>query len=256
MAIVSALLLVTALPMRFQRDERLLDLAGKSIETYPIYVVTLALLALGAGTCMLLPTRRLIGSGVLLGVAAASTQGLLVLYAYPTDSSGGLGAGYRTLVAAHLLLLLAAAVAGVALTRAGQIHLRRPAPLGQLPWLIVLLGVAGAVALLFHVLRIGNLDDYPGPWITVAVWWTVLVLALPIVAAVAMPRLFGASVLLGWVGGGAAIFAAAFTYANAQVSDGSDDIGRIPILLGGLTLLPLLIVAVLYARAEPGYRSA
>ena len=123
--------------------------------------------------------------------------------------------------------------------------------MGQLPWLMVLLGAAGAVALLFHVIAIGSIDGYPGPWIAVAVWWTVLALALPTIAALATPRLFGASLLLGWVGGAAAIFAAAYTYANAQVSNGSDDIGRIPILLGGLTLLPLLIVAVLYARAEP-----
>lgn len=70
-------------------------------------------------------------------------------------------------------------------------------------------------------------------------------------AALATPRLFGASVLLGWVGGGAAIFAAAFAYANLLVSNGGNDVGRLPILLCGLTLLPLLIVAVLYARAEP-----
>jgi hypothetical protein len=251
MALVSAVLLVSALTMSFQWDESLFDLDGKSVETYPIYVVTLALFALGAGTCMLLPTRRLIGSGVLLGVAAASTQGLLVLYAYPTDSSGGFGAGYRTLVAAHLLLILAAAVAGVALARSGVIRLRRPAPMGQLPGLMVLLGAAGAVALLFHVTTIGSIDGYPRPWIAVAVWWTVLALALPVIAALATPRLFGASLLLGWVGGGAAIVAAAYIYASAQVSNGSDDIGRIPILLGGLTLLPLLIVAVLHARAEP-----
>jgi hypothetical protein len=119
--------------------------------------------------------------------------------------------------------------------------------MGQLPWLMILLGIAGAVALLFHVARIGTTDDYPGHD---SKWVTVLVVTLPAIAAVVIPRQLGAALLLGWVGGGAAIFVETFAYANLQVSSGNFDIGRTWILLCGLTLVPLLIVGVLYARAE------
>ncbi len=45
-----------------------------------MYALTVAVLALGAGVCTLIPrTRRLIGPGLLLGLVAASTWGLLFL---------------------------------------------------------------------------------------------------------------------------------------------------------------------------------
>jgi uncharacterized caspase-like protein len=250
LAVVGAALLVVGMFLDFQWDERLVDLAGKTIETFPLYVGILALLVLGAGVCLLVPTTWLMGSGLLLGAAAAATEGLFDLVLYPMDSGGGFGAGYRVLVAAHLVLLLAACVAGVALARSGEAHIRRRAPTGQLPRLMILLGAAGAVALLFHVVRIGTTDDYPGRWVAHSIWVTVLVITLPVVAAVLMPRRLGAALLLGWVGGGAAIFVDSFTYANLQVQAGSFDIGRTWILLCGLTLLPLLVVGVLDARTE------
>jgi Caspase domain len=250
LAIAGAVLLVVGLFLDFQWEERLFDLAGKPVEYFPRYAGLLAPLVLGAGACLLTPTRRLLGSGLLLGAAASSTTGLLTLVLYPMDGYGGFGLGYRVLVAAHLVLLLAASVAGVALARSGAPHLRRGAPLGQLPWLMILLAAAGALALLVHVVQIGGTTDYPRRWVAYSVWLTVLVAALPVVAALVLPRLLGAALLLGWAGGAAAIFLDLFTYAYQQAVAGNLDIGRTWILLWGLTLLPLLVVGVLYARAD------
>ena len=241
--------MVVGVFLDFQWGEQVGDQAGKPIEFFPPYVAILALVVLGAGVCLLVPTSWLVGSGLLLGAAAASTEGLFTLVLYPMDEAGGFAVGYRALVAAHLVLLLAAGVAGVALARSGEAHIRRRAPTGQLPWLMILLGAAGAVALLFHVVRIATTVDYPGRWVAHSVWLTILVVTLPVVASAVMPPRLGAALLLGWVGGGAAVFVDFLAYANLQVSNGSFDIGRTSILLCGLTLLPLLVVGVLYARA-------
>jgi hypothetical protein len=115
---------------------------------------------------------------------------------------------------------------------------------------MILLGAAGALALLIHVVRIGGTADYPRHWVAYSVWLTVLAAALPVVAALALPRLLGATLLLGWVGGAAAIFLDFITFAYRQAAAGSFDIGRTWILLWSLTLLPLLVLGVLYARAD------
>jgi hypothetical protein len=76
----------------------------------------------------------------------------------------------------------------------------------------------------------------------------------PAVAAVVVPRRFGAFLLAGWVGGAAAQFAAYLSFADEKLSNDGLDIGRTPILLYGVTLVALLVVAVLDARAEPAPR--
>jgi hypothetical protein len=119
--------------------------------------------------------------------------------------------------------------------------------------LVVLLGAAGSLALLLHVLQLSEI----GPkayWIAPSVWLTVVALVVPAVAAVAAvatPRRFGAILLAGWVGGAAALFAACLAFADTKISNDEFDPGRTPILLFGVTLVALLVVAVLNARGEP-----
>jgi hypothetical protein len=65
-------LLVVGLFLAFQWDEPLADIQLSEA----LYVVIVAAVVLGAGVCLLVPgTRWLVGSGLLLGVAAASTKG-------------------------------------------------------------------------------------------------------------------------------------------------------------------------------------
>ena len=65
----------------------------------------------------------------------------------------------------------------------------------------------------------------------------------------------GSGVLLaGWVGGAAALVVAYLSFADEKLSNDGLDIGRTP--LARLTLVALLVVAVLEARAEPAPAAA
>jgi len=219
-------------------------------------VVIVAAVVLGAGVCLLMPgTRWLAGAGLLLGVAAASTRGLVTLLTYAAEFGGGLGNGYRVELVAHLLLVVAACLAMVALVRSGRYRLEIGIPRGGRSRLMVLLGAAGSLALLLHVLRLSDIEP-KAYWIAPAVWLTVVALVVPAVAAVATPRRFGAFLLAGWVGGAAALFAAYLAFVDEKLNNDGLDIGRTPILLFGSTLVALLVVAVLEARAEPAPAAA
>jgi hypothetical protein len=247
MAVGCGVLLVVGLFLAFQWGEPLADIQRSEA----LYVVTVAAVVLGAGVCLLVPgTRWLVGSGLLLGVAAASTKGLVTLVTYAAEYGGGLGDGYRVELVAHLLLVVAACLVVVALVRSGRYRLEIGVPRRGRSRLVVLLGAAGSLALVLHVQRLSEI----GPkayWIAPSVWLTVVALVVPAVAAVATPRRFGAFLLAGWVGGAAALFVAYLSFADEKLSNDGFDIGRTPILLFGVTLVALLVVAVLEARAEP-----
>ena len=251
-AVGCAVLLVLGLSMGFQWDELLADM----LPSEALYVVIVAAVVLGAGVCLLVPgTRWLAGAGLLLGVAAASTKGLVTLVTYAAEFGGGLGDGYRVELVAHLLLVVAACLVVVALVRSGRYRLEIGVPRRGRSRLVVLLGAAGSLALLLHVLRLSEI----GPkayWIAPSVWLTVVALVVPAVAAVATPRRFGAFLLAGWVGGAAALFAAYLAFADEKLNNDGLDIGATPILLFGSTLVALLVVAVLDARAEPARATA
>jgi hypothetical protein len=246
-AVGCAVLLVLGLLMGFQWDEVLANV----LPSEALYVVIVAAVVLGAGACLLVPgTRWLAGAGLLLGVAAASTKGLVTLVTYAAEFGGGLGNGYRVELVAHLLLVVAACLAVVALVRSGRYRLVFGVPRHGRSRLVVLLGAAGSLALLLHVLRLSEIEP-KAYWIAPSVWLTVVALVVPAVAAVATPRRFGAFLLAGWVGGAAALLAAYLAFAGEKLGDDGLDIGRTPILLFGVTLVALLVVAVLEARAEP-----
>jgi hypothetical protein len=217
----------------------------------PWYTVAVAVAAVAAGGCTLLPrTRRIIGPGLLLGIAASSTWGLLFTAGIDAQK-GGLGSGLWLQVAGHLSLVLAALIAGLALARAAEVRLVRLLPDGWLPWLVVLLGVAGALALLTYSETIFRFFGTKGGPREVApsVWAVLLGTAVPACAALLAPRRSGAAVLVGWIGGGVAIFLSSFAFVRGYF--GSLDKGGRPIIAFGLALLALLVVAVLLARDDP-----
>ena len=217
----------------------------------PWYTVAVAVAAVAAGGCTLLPrTRRIIGPGLLLGIAASSTWGLLFTAGIDAQK-GGLGSGLWLQVAGHLSLVLAACFAGLALARAAEVRLVPRLPDGWLPWLVVLIGVAGALALLTYSETIFRFFGKEGGSREVApsVWAVLLGTAVPACAAVLAPRRFGAAVLVGWIGGGVAIFLSSFAFVRGYF--GTLDKGGRPIIAFGVALLALLVVAVLLARDDP-----
>jgi hypothetical protein len=140
---------------------------------YALYLLAVASLILGAGAFTLIPrTRRLIGPGLLLGIVAASTWSLVYLASDRLrykDVPGILGDGWWVEVVAHLVLVLAACLAGLALVRTTEVRLVRRPPRGQPASLVALLGGAGSLALLFHDRNLWNPSWPPKPLVCGAV---------------------------------------------------------------------------------------
>jgi Caspase domain len=162
-----------------------------------------AVAAAVAGCCLLTPSsRQLIGPGILLGAIATAPSGgvydLIVGVAYPP-----IGPGLWINVVACVILTVAGGLAWRALARHGAVHIGRRVPSGVLPWLVILVGCAGAVVLVGQVL---NQDTIAGTGFKVggtdlfALYWTAtMALLVPAVAVVASPRTFGVALLGGWL---------------------------------------------------------
>jgi hypothetical protein len=220
------------------------------------YLLATAILILAAGACTLAPrTRLLIGPGLLLGVVAASTWGLPFLVSYWLVFRDALrGGGWWVEFVAHLVLALAAGLAGVTLALSGKVRLTRRPPRDEPAWLVVVLGGAGALALVFYDHELWAVPgEIHGHWdhavvlLAPSIWATALALAVPALAVLALPRRFGVALLAGWLAGGAAFFSFHFQWVTHEYGG----LDSTPIIMFGVTLLALLVVTVLFARAEP-----
>jgi hypothetical protein len=255
LTIVGAALLVAGLFPAYKWTDSLWTGRQDLVEMrwYALHVLIVAALAVAAGVGTLMPrTRRLIGPGFLLGIVAASTWGLLFLVSDRLQFSAAPGqqpfsAGWWFEFVAHVVLVLAACLAGFALARAAEVRLMRRLPQGELAWLVALLGAAGALALFFHDQSLWH--SCCSRWFVVpSIWATVTALVVPACVAVAVPRRFGVALLAGWIAGAAAFFR--FGYLWDRYQEGGH-IGTSSIIAFGFALLALLIVTVLFARAAP-----
>jgi hypothetical protein len=228
------------------------SLAGLSF-AWPQTVIAAAV-TLAAGICTLIPrTRRLIGPGLLLGTVPASIWALVSLAA---DGLGlnGLAGGFWIQVAANLILVLSACLATLALASAAEVSFtRRPAG-GVLPWVVTVLGVAGALALVFldHNLWAagGSLRKYEA---VPSIWATVMAALVPACAVAVLPRRFGVSILAGWIGGAFSIFVYETLLLNYSRDQGAS-ISSAPNVVFGITLLALVVAAAFFARTAPAPR--
>jgi len=246
LAVAGAVLMGFGLLLPFQWSSNLIE----DQDTFALCMALTAVFGLAAGIGTLRQaTARLAGPGMLLGVAAASTWALVQLLTEQLRDSGGYGAGFGVEVGAHVVLLAAGCVAGVALARSGDVHLHKQALRTRSSQLIALLGVAGTVALLVVDRRILNLGSEWYKSIS-TIWLTVLALLVPAAAAVALPRRFGTWLLAGWIAGAGAVVANYSIWNAREVSEGDYDIGRTALLFFAVTLLGLLVAAVLHARDE------
>jgi hypothetical protein len=159
----------------------------------------------------------------------------------PEQSYGTPGPGLWLELLGSGILVLAACLAGFALARMGEVRIVPGSPQGALPWLVVLLGVAGAVAFFSQV---PGQEFVPGRGkaftpsedLVPTIWTTAMALVVPACATLAVPRQFGVALLAGWIGCGAAVVA----YTSEFVPG-----------LFGFTLLALLVVIVPFARTTP-----
>lgn len=216
---------------------------------YPVLMTAAALAAClflfaGAG-------KRLIGTGLLVGVAAAGAGwlvfvlGSIIAYPYAT-----LFAGFWLELIGHLALVAGAGIALGSARKERLVRFARGLLKGWTPWLMVSLGGAGALALLGHLGQLYELasNDYFSARDAVAFWMAPTVAALiaaalvPLFAAVATPRSFAISLVAGWVMGGwgvAALDIAALSSYEAEQSA----------ILFAVTLLALAGVALKSALA-------
>jgi uncharacterized caspase-like protein len=236
LAMAGAVLTVVGLFPVYRGTFRLTDLPANTWST-----LIVAALALSAGICIFVPrTKRLIGPGLLLGAAATSPTTVWYAIALPETSYGTPGPGLWLELLGGGILVLAACLVGLALARMGEVRIAPRPPQGALAWLVVLLGVAGAVAFISQVLGQEYIQGrgqafVPKEDLVPTLWTTAMALVVPACAALAVPRQFGVALLAGWIGCGVA--AVAFNL----------EVGSVYVY----TLLALLAVTIPFARTAP-----
>lgn len=251
LAIAGATMLLVALFMSWG-SFRSWSFQSMLLPSLVAYSVILAALVAGASGCMLIcRTNWLIGTGVLLGAVAASIWGLLLAptVLLPTSQTHGGSVGAGLWLAAHLILALAACVAGLAVARTTAVRIVLHPPDSAHAWLVVLLGLAGAVT--FFVAQVAAVPHAAAMLgvesrsLLAGLWPVVMALLVPICSVLAAPRRFGVALLCGWIGGGTALF-------FFELFGFFDTTG--PALLAfGVTLLALLLVAVQFGRAPTSH---
>jgi hypothetical protein len=146
---------------------------------------------------------------------------------------------------AEAMLVLAACLAAIQLRRSGEARMVPRPPRALVPWLVVLLGVAGALAFLVFVVQ--SLEVDPGRRYVVPNLWSVgMAFVVPLAAVGVTPRGLGAALLGGWGGGSAAGLVYNVVSYWAAVS------AAVPsLIVSGCALLALLVLVVPLARSAP-----
>jgi hypothetical protein len=174
-------------------------LAGTNADVVQVTITGLA--ALVASVLLAAPrTRRLIGPGILLGLATeapnSAVYDVIVGHAHPP-----VGPGMWLNVAGGLALTAAAILAVVALARTSAVRLGSKVPAGLLPKLVVLIAAVSAIVLIVLVLREGSIpgvnSKFSGGDAFSLVWSAAMTLAVPAAAMIVLPRSFGLALLAG-----------------------------------------------------------
>jgi hypothetical protein len=248
LAILGAALLMAGLLPEYKGSDSIWERANQygAAERYVWHTLTMAPLLLVAGACIFVPrTRRVTGPGLLLGAVAASTMGLAYLNPVRDPVFTAPQAGYWLELSAHLILLLAAGLTVIALVAEPGVRLVRT-PRGALASWALVLGTAGSLTLVFHTLLIfRHIGDEKYQTLFVNVAATVMALAVPACAALAVPRRFGVFLLAGWI-----IAGATFSLSNFALLE-EKSLGTATIIIFGFTLIGLAVIAGYLDRAEP-----
>jgi hypothetical protein len=226
-------------------------LGGTPLTSLPANVLSVAIetgVAFVGGLCVFVPAvGRLVGPGFLLGaVAIGPTAPIYDIILLKGDRYGSPGPGIWLDLSGGLVMLAAAVVAVVVLVRRHELRFVRPG-WDPLPYLVMLVGAAGAIALLAQVrgdqVIAGRNQTYVVSEDLPPMIWTALVAVLiPVVAATVAPRRFGVALLAGWICCAANVVAFTVGFASSVF---------------GYTLVALLVVTVLLGlrgqtRGQPG----
>ncbi|MGN6678882.1 MAG: caspase family protein [Streptosporangiaceae bacterium] len=199
-AIAGAILLLISVFLPFLGSTPLSTYAANTSEN-----VISAVAAAVAGIFLVVPaSRQLIGPGFLFGaIATAPSGGIYSVLVGRHFASYGMGTGLWLNVLACAILTIAGAIVWPALVRQRVVHAGRRTPAGIIPWLIVLVGCAGAVLLVaqaFHQDVLAGTTEKIISTDYFALFWTaIMALLLPAVAVITLPRKFGVALLAGWL---------------------------------------------------------
>lgn len=143
----------------------------------------------------------------------------------------------------------AACLVGIAVARTDEIRLSRWPGRAGLTWIIVLIGAAAAVALVFHShnLSAAALDLY----LPISIWTAVMALIVPVCATAVTPRRFAVALLGGWLAADVAVLVYFSLYLTYLRDQGYAVISTVPLIVFGLALVALVPAAALFARGAP-----
>jgi uncharacterized membrane protein len=208
LSIAEAIVLIVVLYVPIDRDEPTFRLITSLANSQQLAIDAAA--AVAAGICLLIPRASgLIGTGLILGTVTTVPADLAITAAarsiHPYTALGAV-----LLLGIEVPGAVAAVLAGLALRRARVVRVQLRSLLGRGPaqaasWVVIALGVAGAVA---YALQVGRARDVPGfgadltitdQLVIPLVWLTGMAVAIPVIAAAARPRPFGTALLGGWI---------------------------------------------------------
>lgn len=242
-ALAGAMALVGGTASPFQWDAPLGEV-GADLAWQGFLVAAAA--ALAAVLVLRRRTRWPGGVGMLLGVVAASSWGLLTLieaWVLWLRHEGGIGVGYWLMLVGLAALLLAGAVLAGVVARRPDVGRQRFGELSGWSRAVVGVGVAGGITL---TVKAADPAEYQWHW-TMSGWFAVLAVVVPLVAASVVPRDLGRWLLAGWVVGSAVVLGTYFVHHDRLVDDGAAPYSAA--LVGyAVTLAALVVLVVLDAR--------
>ncbi len=213
-------------------------LASTNADVVEVTITGLA--ALVASVLLVAPrTRRLIGPGILLGLATeapnSAVYDVIVGHAYPPA-----GPGMWLNVAGGLALTAAAILVVVALARTSAVRLGPKVPAGLLPRLVVVIAAVSAIVLIVLVLREaiipGVNSKFSGGDAFSLIWSAGMTLAVPAAAMIVLPRSFGLALLAGGLVNDVANASFYTTTSSSEF---------------GILVLILLVLAIVLAVRQP-----
>jgi Caspase domain len=204
--IVGAILLVVSLgPTFFTTSSGPFSLSDQAADLWQTLIGAVAAAAAGF-LLVAVPAWRAFSSGVALGVAVTAPSGAVYDILVGRYGLQVFGPGLWLNVAGCVILTVAAVVIWRALVRDHEVHVRLGLPTGIVPWLIIVVGCAGAVAL---IVQVPSLSPVPGIASMLrdvdifAFCWTIAMAALvPAIAACTRSRIFASGLLAGWIADG------------------------------------------------------